>query len=74
MKFGFSSLKLFSIIYAKYVVQIVGRVLNSMQTHNGDANIEDYPDYLLAALVEALTLVGTVKCYDPSLISSAKVN
>ena len=43
-----------------------------MQTQNGDANIEDYPDYLLAALVEALTLVGTVKCYDPSLISSAK--
>lgn len=42
-----------------------------MQTQNGDANIEDYPDSLLAALVEALTLVGTVKCYDPSHISSA---
>uniref|UniRef100_A0A0A0KG51 4Fe-4S ferredoxin-type domain-containing protein n=2 Tax=Cucumis sativus TaxID=3659 RepID=A0A0A0KG51_CUCSA len=60
------------IAYGGYARKIVGRVLSSMQTQNGDANIEDYPDYLLAALVEALTLVGTVKCYDPSLISSAK--
>ncbi|KAL0538037.1 hypothetical protein IC582_027031 [Cucumis melo] len=59
------------IAYGGYARKIVGRVLSSMQTQNGDANIEDYPDSLLAALVEALTLVGTVKCYDPSHISSA---
>lgn len=57
-----------------FVVQIVGRVLSSMQTQNGDPNIENYPDYLMAALLEALALVGTVKCYDPSMITSAKVN
>lgn len=72
-KFEFTSSKVFSIINVKYVVQIVGRVLSSMQKQNGDANIENYPYYLLAALGEALALVGTVKCYDPSLLSSAKV-
>lgn len=62
------------IAYGGYARKIVGRVLSSMQAQSGDSNIENYPDYLLAALVEALALVGTVKCYDPSLISSAKVN
>ncbi|XP_022138429.1 uncharacterized protein LOC111009602 [Momordica charantia] len=61
------------IAYGGYARKIVGRVLSSMQKQNGDANIENYPDYLLAALGEALALVGTVKCYDPSLLSSAKV-
>ncbi|XP_023547405.1 uncharacterized protein LOC111806365 isoform X1 [Cucurbita pepo subsp. pepo] len=62
------------IAYGGYARKIVGRVLSSMQAQSGDSNIEDYPDHLLAALVEALALVGTVKCYDPSLISSAKAN
>lgn len=52
--------KLFSIS-----VQIVGRVLSSMQSQHGVTHIEDYPEHLLEALSEALALVGTVKCYDP---------
>lgn len=52
--------KLFSVS-----VQIVGRVLSSMQSQHGATHIEDYPEHLLEALSEALALVGTVKCYDP---------
>lgn len=36
-----------------------------MQSQHGVAGIEDYPEHLLQALREALSLVGTVKCYDP---------
>jgi hypothetical protein len=44
-------------------VQIVGRVLRSMQSqHGGAASIEDHPEHLLLALREALALVGPVKC------------
>lgn len=46
-------------------LQIVGRVLRSMQSQHGLACIEDHPEHLLEALTEALGLVGSVKCYDP---------
>jgi len=45
------------------LVQIVGRVLRSMQSeHGGAASIEDRSEYLLMALKEALALVGPIKC------------
>jgi len=45
------------------LVQIVGRVLRSMQSqHGGAASIEDHSEYLLMALKEALALVGPIKC------------
>ncbi|KAK6913688.1 4Fe-4S ferredoxin-type, iron-sulfur binding domain [Dillenia turbinata] len=43
----------------KFLFQIVGRVLAAMQSQCGLAHIEDYPDYLIEALREALKLVGT---------------
>lgn len=49
----------------QFHIQIVGRVLSSMQSQYGVARIEDYPEHLLEALREALALVGTVKSYDP---------
>lgn len=58
-----SSQSLFHII-----IQIVGRVLRSMQSQHGIARIEDHPEHLLEALREALALVGTAKCYDPLLM------
>lgn len=43
-------------------MQIVGRVLRSMQSqHGGAASIEDHPEHLLLALREATALVGPVK-------------
>lgn len=44
-------------------LQIVGRVLRSLQAEHGYARLEDHPDHLLKALEESLALVGTVKCY-----------
>lgn len=44
--------------------QIVGRVLNKVQSQHGISHIEDYPEYLLEALIEATNLVGPVKCYN----------
>jgi Fe-S-cluster-containing hydrogenase component 2 len=49
------------VAYGGYARKIVGRVLNSMQSQHGYACIEDYPEHLLAALNEAIDLVGTVK-------------
>ncbi|KAK9288812.1 hypothetical protein L1049_017277 [Liquidambar formosana] len=56
------------VAYGGYARKIVGRILCSMQSQHGLAHIEGYPEYLLEALIEALGLVGTVKCYDPTLI------
>lgn len=56
------------IAYGGYARKVVGRVLSSMQSQHGLACIEDYPHHLEEALMEALALVGTVKCYDPFLI------
>ncbi|KAH7573470.1 hypothetical protein ACOSP7_007163 [Xanthoceras sorbifolium] len=53
------------IAYGGYARKIVGRVLNSLQSQQGLARIEDHPDHLLQALQQALALVGTVKCYNP---------
>ncbi|KAF5471586.1 hypothetical protein F2P56_008366, partial [Juglans regia] len=58
------------IAYGGYARKIVGRVLRSLQSQNGVARIEDYPDQLLEALREALALVGTSKCHDPLLTMS----
>lgn len=44
-------------------IQIVGRILSSMQLQHGITGIEDYPEHLLQALREALALVGKIKCY-----------
>lgn len=38
-----------------------------MQSQHGLSRIENYPEYLAEALEQALSLVGTVKCYDPIL-------
>ncbi|GAB4843013.1 hypothetical protein Ancab_012989 [Ancistrocladus abbreviatus] len=57
------------IAYGGYARKIVGRILSKMQVQHGLACIEDHPEYLREALIEALGLVGTVKCYDPSSIS-----
>ncbi|XP_006841453.2 uncharacterized protein LOC18431263 isoform X2 [Amborella trichopoda] len=51
------------VAYGGYARKIVGRVLNKMQSEEGPAHIERYPDYLVEALEEALSLVGPVKCY-----------
>ncbi|CAM8927017.1 unnamed protein product [Rhodiola kirilowii] len=50
------------VAYGGYARKIVGRVLRSMQSAYGLACIEEHPDHLLAALKEALALVGTIKC------------
>ncbi|KAF6143364.1 hypothetical protein GIB67_001308 [Kingdonia uniflora] len=52
------------IAYGGYARKIVGRVLNKLRSQHDLAHIEHYPEYLLEALVEALKLVGTVKCYN----------
>ncbi|XP_047308138.1 uncharacterized protein LOC124911674 isoform X2 [Impatiens glandulifera] len=53
------------VAFGGYARKIVGRVLNSMRSQSGLACcLEDFPDHLLMALVEALALVGTVKLYD----------
>ncbi|WCJ17908.1 hypothetical protein M5689_000293 [Euphorbia peplus] len=44
------------IAYGGYARKIVGRVLRSMQLEHGVACIEDHPDHLLKALIEALQL------------------
>ncbi|XXG84480.1 hypothetical protein AAC387_Pa10g1987 [Persea americana] len=51
------------VAYGGYARKIVGRVLNKMQSQHGISHIEDYPEYLLEALIEATNLVGPVKCY-----------
>ncbi|GAB2210233.1 hypothetical protein Droror1_Dr00015494 [Drosera rotundifolia] len=57
------------IAYGGYARKIVGRILNSMQSEFGlAACIEDHPEFLREALIEALSLVGTVKCYDLAFI------
>ncbi|KAK6930276.1 Iron-sulfur binding protein LdpA, C-terminal [Dillenia turbinata] len=53
------------VAYGGYARKIVGRVLAAMQSQCGLAHIEDYPDYLIEALLEAVKLVGTVKCQHP---------
>ncbi|KAJ8445703.1 hypothetical protein Cgig2_026030 [Carnegiea gigantea] len=50
--------------YGGYARKIVGKILRSMQSQDGPAFIEDYPEYLREALREALILVGPVKSYD----------
>lgn len=60
---GSSDALIAGIAYGGYARKIVGRVLNSMQSQHGLACIEDYPEHLLVALVEALALVGNVKSY-----------
>ncbi|KAK4405466.1 hypothetical protein Sango_0553100 [Sesamum angolense] len=42
----------------------VGRVLRSLQSEHGYARLEDCPHHLLDAVIQALALVGTVKCYN----------
>ncbi|GMN55163.1 hypothetical protein TIFTF001_024287 [Ficus carica] len=54
------------VAYGGYARKIVGRVLSTMQSHHSAVCIEEHPEHLLQALREALALVGTVKCYDPS--------
>ncbi|GAB2220042.1 hypothetical protein Drorol1_Dr00007684 [Drosera rotundifolia] len=57
------------IAYGGYARKIVGRILSSMQSKFGlTACIEDHPEFLREALIEALSLVGTVKCYDLAFI------
>ncbi|XP_015883166.1 uncharacterized protein LOC107418974 isoform X1 [Ziziphus jujuba] len=55
------------VAYGGYARKIVGRILSCMQTKHGLGDIDEYPDYLLEALREALALVGTVKCYNDLL-------
>ncbi|KAK3002568.1 hypothetical protein RJ639_022063 [Escallonia herrerae] len=49
---------------------IVGRVLSSVQSEHGHAHIEDHPEHLLNAVVQALALVGGVKCYRSKAMSN----
>ncbi|XP_076921746.1 uncharacterized protein LOC143583285 [Bidens hawaiensis] len=49
------------IAYGGYARKIVGRVLSDMQS---EGDIEWYPDLLLMAVIEAMTLVGGVKSYN----------
>ncbi|GMP76332.1 hypothetical protein CsSME_00033057 [Camellia sinensis var. sinensis] len=58
------------VAYGGYARKIVGKVLNSMQSKHGLACIKHYPEHLLEALTEALTLVGTVKCFNTNLYVS----
>ncbi|KAL2945481.1 14-3-3 protein zeta [Bienertia sinuspersici] len=51
------------IAYGGYARKIVGRILRAMQSQHGLACVEDHPTYLSATVGEALTLVGSVKCY-----------
>ncbi|KAK4799073.1 hypothetical protein SAY86_024438 [Trapa natans] len=52
------------VAYGGYARKIVGRILNSMQSQHGLSCVENHPEYLAEALQQALSLVGTVKCYD----------
>lgn len=52
------------IAYGGYARKIVGRVLSRMVSQQGNAHIEDYPEFLLEALREALALMGPVKSYN----------
>ncbi|EYU29661.1 hypothetical protein ABFS82_07G005800 [Erythranthe guttata] len=52
------------VAYGGYARKIVGRVLRSLQSEQGYAHLEDYPDHLLKALIESIALVGTVKSYN----------
>ncbi|XP_020570723.1 uncharacterized protein LOC110017905 isoform X4 [Phalaenopsis equestris] len=55
------------IAYGGYARKIVARVLHKLPTQPGCMLIEDYPEYLMEALREALTLVGPVKSYNMPL-------
>ncbi|MCD7464253.1 hypothetical protein HAX54_052345 [Datura stramonium] len=52
------------VAFGGYARKIVGRILNSVQSHHGLAHVEDFPEQLLQAIIESLALVGTVKCYN----------
>ncbi|PKI47198.1 hypothetical protein CRG98_032420 [Punica granatum] len=52
------------VAYGGYARKIVGRILTSVQSQHGLSRIEDYPEHLLEAIVQAIGLVGTVKGYD----------
>ncbi|XP_058076884.1 uncharacterized protein LOC131225376 isoform X2 [Magnolia sinica] len=52
------------VAYGGYARKIAGRVLRKMQSQHSIACVEDYPEYLLEALREAVNLVGPVKCYN----------
>ncbi|PON93191.1 ABC transporter ABCE [Trema orientale] len=56
------------VAYGGYARKIVGRILSTMQSQQGATHIEQHPEHLLQALKEAISLVGTVKYYDTSLI------
>lgn len=58
------------IAYGGYARKIVGRVLSRMVSQEGNAHIEDYPEFLLQALREALALMGPVKSYNLDLSSA----
>ncbi|MQM02964.1 hypothetical protein Taro_035738 [Colocasia esculenta] len=51
------------VAYGGYARKVVGQVLNQLSTQHGRIQIEDYPEHLLQALREALSLVGPVKRY-----------
>ncbi|XP_021831077.1 uncharacterized protein LOC110771138 [Prunus avium] len=51
------------VAYGGYARKIVGRILSNMPSQHGIASMEDYPDHLLQALREALSIVGTVKSF-----------
>ncbi|KAL0388889.1 UNVERIFIED_CONTAM: hypothetical protein Sradi_2770700 [Sesamum radiatum] len=52
------------VAFGGYARKIVGRVLRSLQSEHGYARLEDCPHHLLNAVIQALALVGTVKCYN----------
>ncbi|KAI0496306.1 hypothetical protein KFK09_022620 [Dendrobium nobile] len=51
------------VAYGGYARKIIGRVLCKLPTEPHCMLIEDYPEHLMEALTEALTLVGPVKSY-----------
>ncbi|KAI3684017.1 hypothetical protein L1987_84539 [Smallanthus sonchifolius] len=57
------------IAYGGYARKIVGRVFSGMQSEGGVglAHIDSYPDHLLMAVTQAMTLVGGVKSYNMTL-------
>ncbi|KAK2990236.1 hypothetical protein RJ640_014688 [Escallonia rubra] len=55
------------VAYGGYARKIVGRVLSSVQSDHGHAHVEDHPEHLLNAVVQALALVGGVKCYSKAM-------
>ncbi|XP_078161522.1 uncharacterized protein LOC144556901 isoform X1 [Carex rostrata] len=54
------------IAYGGYARKIVGKVLRKVPTQNSYARIEDHPEHLLEALMEALALVDPVKSFQSS--------